>query len=459
MRSPKRHLMRRSLGIVAVAFGALAGMPLMVSLGIMDVDFRGMGAATMVVILVATCALVLLVYVDHEITMHFEDLERLRGDILMVRDSERRLPRRWSQPERPDDELRRLASTVADLIGRDRIAQSLPNQRLAAVVGAVADGLVVVTDSGLVSLINGAAAALLGQARAAVGTSIYAALERESVITAATRANRSDRPVETIVRTVDGVVLAARIASLGQQGGTLLSFQASPLKHEKSLSHDLSLHDEVPALVEIGPETPLIDLPAIVLDTETTGLSVQRDRVVSIGAVRVQGMRVFHQYTIDRLVNPLMQIPPRSTAIHGITNAMVAGAPLFGNVAPELAAMIEGTVVVGHNIAFDLAILRREAQRTGVDWSTPPSLDTGPLMMALEPGTMGIGLDALAERFGVEIQGRHTALGDCLVTAEIFVRMIPRLQDHGVATLGQAVAFQGQAKTLLAQQRAAGWSS
>lgn len=458
MVNPKRHIIKRSLVVIAVAFGALAGMPVMLSLGILDIDFRGMSAATMVVILVATAAIVILVYVDHEITMHFEDLERLRGDILMVRDSERRLPRRWSQPERPDDELRRLASTVGDLIGRDRIAQSLPNQRLSAVVGAVADGLVVITDSGLVSLINGSATALLGQIRAAVGTSIYAALERESVIAAAGRARRSERPVEVMVRTVDGVVLATRAASLGQQGGILLSFHASPLKHEKSLSHNLSLHDEIPAPVEINPETPLGDLPVIVLDTETTGLSVQRDRIVSIGAVRLQGMRVFHQFTIDRLVNPLMQIPPRSTAIHGITNTMVAAAPPFGEVAGELAAMIEGTVVVGHNVAFDLAMLSREANRSGINWSTPPSLDTGPLMLALEPSTTGINLDALAERFGVEIQGRHTALGDCLVTAEIFARMIPRLLDHGVANLGQAVAFQGQAKQLLAQQRQAGWS-
>ena len=152
-----------------------------------------------------------------------------------------------------------------------------------------------------------------------------------------------------------------------------------------------------------------------------------------------------------------MAIPPRSTAIHGITNPMVADAPAFPEVYAELAELQAGTVVVGHQIAFDLAMLRAECTRHGCAWSEPPTLDTLLLATTLMPELNTASLDAVAAELGVSVHGRHTALGDSLVTAEVFASLLPRLADRGVTTLGQATAFCRRAKGLIRAQAKAGW--
>jgi len=195
----------------------------------------------------------------------------------------------------------------------------------------------------------------------------------------------------------------------------------------------------------------------VVLDTETTGLDVTKDRIVSIGAVRLHGAQVYRSAALDRLIRPGMPIPARSTAVHGITDAMVADAEDFPAVFVHLAPMMEGTVLVGHNLPFDVAMLRRECTLAGFSWPDLPVLDTLLLSAALDPKADGHSLDRLAERFAVDMRGRHTALGDSLVTAEIYERMLPRLAEAGVTTFGAAQAFAARAKRIAARQRAAGW--
>ena len=79
-------------------------------------------------------------------------------------------------------------------------------------------------------------------------------------------------------------------------------------------------------------------------------------------------------------------------------------------------------------------------------------------MAVLEPGLRELDLDVIAERLGVEIEGRHTALGDALVTAEIYLRLLPRLMDAGVTTLGEARDFAAKAGRLRGLQSSAGWN-
>ena len=445
--------------LTAAALFGLLIVPLLMAVGVLSLDFSRMGLGTVLVLILCAVGGVGLAILSQEANSHLDDLERLRGDVVMIGGTNTELPKRWSEQARADDELKRLAGTISDMLGRERGQRSRPDARLEAVVGAVADGLVVVTDSGLISLINHAASVLLGSTRAGVGTSVYAALERQDVIAAMARARAANRPASAMIRTVDGDYLATRVADLGQHGGTALSFHATVLEQSAGVSHDLGLLDRLPAKSAIDEDTPLIDLPVVVLDTETTGLNVRSDRIVSVGAVRVHGSRVFHSANMDRLVNPGLAIPARSTAIHGITNQMVSGAPPFGEIAEEIEEFVQDTVVVGHNIRFDLTMLKREAERVGQPWSAPRSLDTSLLVIALEPNTEDLNLESVAERFGVEIQGRHTALGDCLVTAEIYVRMVPRLHDHGISTLGEAVRFQTRAKEIIGLQEDSGWSA
>jgi DNA polymerase-3 subunit epsilon len=195
----------------------------------------------------------------------------------------------------------------------------------------------------------------------------------------------------------------------------------------------------------------------LVFDSETTGLDVMEDRIVSVGAVLVNGGHVAPGLNLDRLVNPAMPIPPRSTAIHGITDEMVADAPPFAQVWQELQSVFAERVVIGHNIGFDLAVLKREAERADLSWQTPKFLDTLRLVVGLFPDWQDLNLETIAGHLGVDVQGRHTALGDALVTAEIWARLQPILEEAKVVTLGDALAFQNNAQHMMARQKKLGW--
>ena len=115
-----------------------------------------------------------------------------------------------------------------------------------------------------------------------------------------------------------------------------------------------------------GNHTALAALPAVVLDLETTGLDVTRERVVQIGAVAMMGGKILEAPRLDQLINPGVPIPPAATRIHGLKDDDVAGAPGFAAFAPVLQDIMSGRTVIGHNTAFDLAILRHEAARAGI---------------------------------------------------------------------------------------------
>ncbi len=351
-----------------------------------------------------------------------------------------------------------MALLVMDMASRRAMEAARPDQRLAAVIGALGDAVVVVTDSGQISLINAVGKALLGQDRAAVGTSIYAALDRASLVSALEEARRTRRrPISALLRTVQGNPLAARVTDFGEHAGAVIAIAAREVEAYAEVEHALDMHDLPPPAPPPQAHTALTRLPGTVLDTETTGLDVTLDSICAIGAVRMHGEHIFRGVTIDRLINPGRSIPARSTAVHGITNAMVACVPGPEAALPELAAMLRGTVMIGHNIGFDLAMLRRAAGQAGLDWQDPPWLDTLLLAAALEPDETDLNLESIALRLGVSVNGRHTALGDSLVTAEVFARMIPLLAGRGVLTLGDAVDFSHTAKHARAAQKRAGW--
>jgi len=208
-----------------------------------------------------------------------------------------------------------------------------------------------------------------------------------------------------------------------------------------------------------GPaDTQLAALAAVVLDTETTGLDVASDRIVALGAVKVLGGRVLADASFDLLVAPGIAIPARASAIHGITDAMVADAARFEAVFAAFEEFRSGAAVIGHDLGFDLALLRRGARRAGHAWQ-PPALDTALLVAVLEPALARHDLADVAAHYGIDPRGRHSALGDAAMTAELFVRLIPLLAERGVTTLGQAQAFAARARRALAAQHAAGWWS
>ena len=185
-------------------------------------------------------------------------------------------------------------------------------------------------------------------------------------------------------------------------------------------------------------ERLLSELAYTVFDTETTGLNPsQGDEIIQIGAARIVNHKLLKQECFEQLVDPRRPIPPETVPIHGIQPEMVVGQPTIEQVLPAFHTFAQDTVLVAHNAAFDMRFLQLKEQQTGVRFDHPV-LDTLLLSAVVHPNQDSHRLEALAERFNITIVGRHTAMGDAMVTAEVFLRLIPLLAEKGIHTLGQA---------------------
>ncbi len=185
-------------------------------------------------------------------------------------------------------------------------------------------------------------------------------------------------------------------------------------------------------------DMPLSQLAYTVFDTETTGLNPsQGDEIIQIGATRIVNGKLLRQESFEQLVNPRRIIPAASIPIHGITQDMVAGQPDILQVLPAFHAFVHDTVLVAHNAAFDMRFLQLKEKVTGLKFDQPV-LDTLLLSALVHPSQDSHRLEAIAERFNVTVLGRHTAMGDAMVTAEVFLKLIPLLAEKGIHTLGQA---------------------
>ncbi|MEM6711156.1 MAG: exonuclease domain-containing protein [Pseudomonadota bacterium] len=189
-------------------------------------------------------------------------------------------------------------------------------------------------------------------------------------------------------------------------------------------------------------DLPLRALTSVVFDTETTGLEPSKgDEIISIGAVRIVNGRLLHGEIFNEFVNPQRSIPSASTKIHGITDAMVVDAPPLLETMPRFHRFVGQGALIAHNAAFDMKFLALKEADTGVRFEQP-ILDT----LLLAAHALGrdetLSLDGLSERFGVDLaaEDRHTALGDALATAHVFLKLLPLLEARSVTTLGEAVA-------------------
>jgi len=153
----------------------------------------------------------------------------------------------------------------------------------------------------------------------------------------------------------------------------------------------------------------LFDAPLAIVDVETTGAHPAWDRVTEIAVVEVRDGEVRSEWST--LVNPGASIPPAIQALTGITNAMVADAPAFEDLAENLYERLEGRVFVAHNARFDYGFLRHEFERAGLRFQAR-TLCTVKLSRRLYPGQAHHNLDSLIARHGLQCAARHRALGD-----------------------------------------------
>jgi DNA polymerase-3 subunit epsilon len=257
----------------------------------------------------------------------------------------------------------------------------------------------------------------------------------------------SDSPLvqETVdlLRVCGGSASAAEVASLvlnlPEVDPELASLLVADLIKE---DHRLRLGDD--HLVELACDDAerrlLRESDFVVVDLETTGAKTPPGRIMEIGAYRVHGGRVVAEF--QTLVNPEASIPPFISRLTGITEEMVEGAPLFCEIASDWLDFAGDAVLVAHNSHFDVRVLNHEIGRVFPGRRMINShLCTVKLSRSCVPGLTNYQLSTLAEHFNIPHPNRHRAPADALATAELFIRMLTRLEEHGVEDIASARRF------------------
>lgn len=160
-----------------------------------------------------------------------------------------------------------------------------------------------------------------------------------------------------------------------------------------------------------------------IVDIETTGGMPQMHGITEIAIVMHNGVEVTGKYVT--LVNPRQKIPPFIVNMTGISDAMVAEAPLFEEVAPQIYNLLKDRIFVAHNVSFDYSFVHYLLGKSGFQWSAP-KLCTIKLSKKVFPGLVKYGLGSLTKDLGIRIEGRHRAWGDAQATAEVLTMAIEK---------------------------------
>lgn len=184
----------------------------------------------------------------------------------------------------------------------------------------------------------------------------------------------------------------------------------------------------------------------IIFDLETTGLSAATERIIEIGAVKVENGEILESF--DLFVDPEKAITPEITRLTSITNEMVAGAPKEADALEQFFRFCDGCdILVAHNADFDMGFLRAAIRRCGRE-EDPVQIDTLVMARAMYPELKKHKLDTIAERLGVTQKHHHRADDDARVLAEIFLKMVQKLvEDAGITKVMDINHSMGQQNT------------
>ena len=187
--------------------------------------------------------------------------------------------------------------------------------------------------------------------------------------------------------------------------------------------------------------TPLSKVVFTVYDTEATGFQVAKeDRMIELGAVVVKGFEVCEERQFQTYVNPHRQISREITELTSISKEMVENAPNALEAISSFFEFVEksnSASFVGHHVAFDMLVLKHELKREKLSYRKYISIDTLDLIRAVSPKQEGKDLETYAHAFRTKVYQRHSALGDALTTAHLFVELLRRLEGKGIRTFGE----------------------
>ncbi len=183
-----------------------------------------------------------------------------------------------------------------------------------------------------------------------------------------------------------------------------------------------------------------IDGPIVVLDFETTGLNTRRDRVIEIGAVKLENGHVVD--SLNLFVDPGMPLPPKITEITHITDQMVKGQPTAAEAIPRLMEFVSGAPIAAHNANFDCAVLRSELERLG---RSDPILQLDTLMLSrkLYPDLKSHRLSSVCKHLHITLKGAHRAVNDAGATALCLREMLDVCRRRGIRTVREINTVSG----------------
>lgn len=199
-----------------------------------------------------------------------------------------------------------------------------------------------------------------------------------------------------------------------------------------------------PSLLAALDDPLLVDLREVtftVVDLETTGGPPTGGGITELAAVRVRGGEQLGE--LATLVDPGDRVPAFVTALTGLTQSMLTGAPPVNAVLPSLLELLRGAVLVAHNAPYDVGFLQAACAAHGYEWPRPVVLDTAALArrVLVADEVPDRRLATLAAHFGTRVRPSHRALDDARATVEVLHALIGRLGSYGVHTLRDTVEF------------------
>jgi len=188
--------------------------------------------------------------------------------------------------------------------------------------------------------------------------------------------------------------------------------------------------------------TPMDELVFTVLDTETTGFCAhQGDEIISLGAVKMSGTQIITAEKFHRLVNPYRPIPELITQLTGIDNNMTDNEEDVFSALKEMLGFLGNTIMVGHSLGLDLAFINRKLKHFCSTRVHNIIIDTKNIANAMYPPDSATDLDTLLQLHDIEPQGRHTAIGDALLTAKLFGIFIKKMRKNQIRTVKELYDF------------------
>jgi DNA polymerase-3 subunit epsilon len=189
-----------------------------------------------------------------------------------------------------------------------------------------------------------------------------------------------------------------------------------------------------------------------VLDTETTGLNVNEvHRIVSIGATKIKNLKITNEI-LDELINPERQISEPSIKIHHITQEQVQNKPVLKELDEKIYNFLKNTVLVGHNLNFDIKFIIKSAPYTTIAHRVKNivTIDTIYLAAGIYPHLKSYELSFLCENLKIQTkdQTRHSAIGDSVITARLFLHLLEEASKKNINTIGGILHLCQQGKQI-----------